>query len=469
MKLSLIPSPYEISYLPGFTKADAVFEMYEDKRLPHEGFVLHIDGRIRLGASSEAGFFYGSSLLDQIRYQCGQNLPNVHIRDFPKYSYRAFMIDSCRHFQPVESIKKMIDYCALMRFNVFHWHLTDDQGWRAEIKAYPELCEKGSVRYANNFGTEQNEDVHEGFYTQAQMREIVDYAHSKHMTVVPEIDMPGHVSALLVSIPSIVCGSKKVEMKTSGGIFKDILCAGKDETYDVLYDILDEICEIFPDEYVHIGGDEAPKTQWKGCADCQERIKAEGLAGEEALQGYFINRVRDYLTGKGKKVITWNESLRSGILDTDITVQMWMDRKGDCKKSRNPIIVSDFFHYYTDYPYEMTPLKKVYEYNTDINTNVIGVDTPIWTEYIYDFAKMEYMCFPRFIAVAQSAWCRYKPSYSQFRAQLIELLDWYGIENCAPVSDWDPPAASRPAAVVRHFGTIAPSERVRNFFSKKKK
>lgn len=467
MKLSLIPYPYEISYLPGFTRSDAQIEKTEDKRLPAEGFIVHIDSTIRISASSQAGFFYGESLVEQIKYQCGQNLPNVHIRDFPKYTYRSFMIDSCRHFVPLENVKRMIDYCAKLRFNVFHWHLTDDQGWRAEIKRYPELTEIGSIRYANNFGSEQNEDIHEGYYTQAQMREIVEYAHSKHMTVVPEIDMPGHVSAMLASIPSLVCGEKKVDIKTSAGIFKDILCAGKNETYDVLYDIFDEVCDIFPDEYIHIGGDEAPKNQWKACPDCQKMIKDNGLADEEALQGYFINRVKEYLSGKGKKVITWNESLRSGNLDTDITVQMWMDKKGDCKKSKNPIIVSDFFHYYADYPYEMTPLKKVYDYNTDINSNVIGVDTPIWTEYVADIEKMEYMCFPRFVAVAQSAWCRYKPSYSEFRTQLGEIIGFYGFSNAAKPDCWDPSVSTRLSGVIRHFGSIAPNEHIRNIFTKK--
>ena len=283
MKLSLIPAPYEISYLPGFSKTDAEVEKLQDNSIENEGFVIHIDGKISISASSEVGFFYAENLIEQIKYQCGQNIPNVYIEDFAKYSYRAFMIDSCRHFVSIENLKRMIDHCAKLRFNVFHWHLTDDQGWRAEIKKYPELTEIGSVRYGNNFGSEQNDEMHSGFYTQNEMREIVEYAHSKYMKIVPEIDMPGHVSALLASIPSLVCGDKKVEMKTKPGIFKDIICAGNDENYDILYDIFDEICEIFPDEYIHIGGDEAPKIQWKNCEDCQNLMKQENLANEEEL------------------------------------------------------------------------------------------------------------------------------------------------------------------------------------------
>ncbi len=468
MKLSLIPAPYEISYLPGFSRVDAPIETENDSRLKNESFVIHINGKIRIRASSEAGFFYAKNLLEQIKFQCGQNIPNVHIKDIPKYSYRSFMIDSCRHFVTTDNLKRMIDHCAKLRFNVFHWHLTDDQGWRAEIKKYPELTEIGSVRCGNHFGSEQNDEIHSGFYTRDEMREIVEYAHKNHMIVVPEIDMPGHVSALLASVPSLVCGDKKVEIKTTPGIFKDIVCAGNDESYDILYDILDEFCEIFPDEYIHIGGDEAPKEQWKRCADCQELMKKENLANEEELQGYFINRIKNYLSQKGKKVITWNESLNGGNLDKDIIVQMWMDRKDLSSKSGNPVIVSDFFHMYMDYPYSMTPLKKVYEYNTDINSLVLGTDVPIWTEYVRDIEYMEYMCFPRYIAAAQSAWSRNKPAYSHFRAQLIELTDYFGIPNAAKEAEWDPKPMTRLTEVIKHFGSIAPVEAIRKHFTDKK-
>ena len=466
MKLSLIPAPYKISYLPGYSRADVETEKLLDNSLENESFTIHIDRKIRICASSDAGFFYAEKLVDQIKYQCGQNIPNVYIEDAPKYSYRAFMIDSCRHFVSVENLKRMIDHCAKLRFNVFHWHLTDDQGWRAEIKKYPELTKIGSVRYGNHFGSEQNDEMHSGFYTQDEMREIVEYAHSKYMKVVPEIDMPGHVSALLASISSLVCDGKTVEIKTKPGIFKDIICAGNDENYDILYDIFDELCEIFPDEYIHIGGDEAPKIQWKNCKDCQALIKKENLANEEELQGYFINRIKNYLSQKGRKVITWNESLNGGNLDKDVTVQMWMDKKGLSEKSGNPVIVSDFFHMYADYPYSMTPLKKVYEYNTDIAQTVIGTDIPIWTEYVCDIEYMEYMCFPRYIAVAQSAWSKNKPSYTEFRNQLKELLSYFDIKNIAPEKDWDPKLLTRLPDVIKHFGSIAPSDSIRNYFNR---
>lgn len=461
MKLSLIPAPEKIEYLAGFSKASAEVVKVSDNTIPEEGFVIDIDGKITVRASSDSGFFYAGKALEQIQFQCGQNLQNVHIEDSPEFPYRSFMIDSCRHFFPVKSIKRMIEHCAKLRFNVFHWHLTDDQGWRPEIKGYPELTEVGSIRRENHFGSEQNNNIHAGFYTRVQMEDIVKFAHERHMTVVPEIDMPGHVSALLKSIPYLACGGKQVEIKTKPGIFKDIVCAGSEKSYETLFEILDEICDIFPDEYIHIGGDEAPKIQWKGCPECQKRIADEGLKNEEALQGYFINRIKNYLAGKGKKVITWNESLKSGMLDDDVTVQMWMDPKRLSAKSPNKIINSDFYHRYADYPYAMTPLKKVYNYNLKINGNVIGSDIPIWTEYVSSLKRMEYMCFPRFMAAAQAAWCKNKPIYKQFKTELIELMPYFGVRNAAKPEEWDPPAHSRLTELINHY-----NENIKNLFEK---
>lgn len=464
MKLSLIPFPEKIEYLNGFTNAGAKTEIISDLSVDKEGFIIDINGGVTIRASSDAGIFYAQKALGQIKFQCGQNLQNVHIEDSPRYRYRAFMIDSCRHFVSVKEIKKMIEYCALLRFSVFHWHLSDDQGWRPELEEMPELVEIGSVRYENHFGREQNKKIHAGFYTKAQMKDIINFAHERHMTVVPQIDMPGHSSALLKAVPSLVCGDKKVEIKTSPGIFKDIICAGNEKNYETLFRILDGICEIFTDEYVHIGGDEVPKNQWTECPKCQERIKNKGLKNEEELQGYFINRIAGYLASKGKKAITWNESLKSGILDENITVQMWMDPKKLCNKSPNKMIASDFYHYYADYPYAMTPLKKVYNYEPIINGNVIGIDTPVWTEYIYDFGRMEYMCFPRFIAAAQTAWSKNKPAYSQFKNELKELMPYFGIKNAAKPDEWDPPAYSRIFGIIKHFGAVSPNKIVRNIF-----
>lgn len=468
MKLSLIPAPEKIEYLQGFTNVTAEVTEFPDMSVPGEGFIICINGNITVKASSDAGFFYADKTLEQIKFQCGQNLPNVYIEDSPEFSYRAFMIDSCRHFFSVREIKRMIEHCAKLRFNVFHWHLTDDQGWRPEIKSYPVLVNIGSIRRENHFGSEQNSKIHAGYYTRAQMEDIIRFAHERHMQVVPEIDMPGHTSALLKSIP-LACGGKAVEIKTKPGIFKDIVCAGSEKSYETLFEILDEICEIFPDEYIHIGGDEAPKKQWESCPECQKRIRDEGLPDEEALQGYFINRIKNHLAEKGKKVITWNESLNSGILDEDVTVQMWMDPKGLSKKSPNKVINSDFYHRYADYPYAMTPLKKVYDYNLRINGNVIGSDIPIWTEFVSGIKRMEYMCFPRFIAAAQAVWCKAKPPYAQFKTELLELMPYFGVKNAAKPEEWDPPIYSRLYGIIKHYGSLHPDEKIRKLFTDKRK
>ncbi len=454
MKLSLIPAPTKIEYANGV--ADINCEVIKNivPFADSEEFEIKIRKTVEITAGGEAGLYYASLLLEQIKYQCKDSLPYLTVKDSPRYKYRAFMIDCCRHFFSVDDLKTMISHCALMRFNVFHWHLTDDQGFRIDIKKYPALTEKGSVRHGTHLGSEQNNYDYGGFYTAEQIREIVLFAHAHHMTVVPEIDMPGHASAMLCAIPQLVCGNKNVNVKTSAGIFKDIICAGNEESLRIIFDILDEVCELFPDEYIHLGGDEAPKKQWKSCPLCNKKIEEGHLSGYEALQGYFINSVADYLEKKGKKVITWNESLKSGILKESVTVQQWMDMKHLSEKCKNKVIVSDFYHRYADYPYAMTPLKKVYEYDTDIKDGVMGTDIPIWTEYIGTLDHMEYMCFPRFIACAHSAWSGNSIPYNDFKKDLIKLLPWFDIKGCAREAEWDPKALTRLPKVIKHFYSL---------------
>lgn len=437
MKLFLLPAVSELYYLDGFTRVDAPVTREIDNDLGRESYTIKIYDDITIRAADDAGFYYADITLSQIKAQCGQNIPNVLINDSPRFSYRSFMIDSSRHFFTTEEIKRMIEHCAKLKMNVFHWHITDDQGWRAEIKAFPELTQIGSIRKGSHFRFENNEDIHGGYYTVEEMKEVVEFAHARHMIVVPEFDMPGHTCALMHSIPGLACGGKEVQMRTTPGISKDILCAGSERTYEVIYKILDEMCEIFTDKYFHIGGDEAPKSQWKSCPVCQQKIKDENLKNEEELQGYFINRIGNYLKEKGKTVITWNDSLKSGNIDSDINVQMWLDLSGLSKKSSNTIINSNNTYYYVDYPYAVTPLKKAYRYDPMINKNVIGTDTPIWTENVTTIEKMEYMCFPRFMAVAQSAWCKNKPPYKEFKEAISELNNYFAIENMAKPEKWD--------------------------------
>lgn len=439
MNISLIPFPTKVS-LTSLNKMEVKSEPVKvvDSTLAKEAYELTVcDGTVTVKASGDEGFFYAGKTLDQLKFQYGNMLPELVIEDNPKYEYRSFMMDCCRHFFTVDEIKAMLDLCAAFKFNKFHWHLSEDQGWRIQIDKYPQLVEIGSVRHGTSLGKEVNDKDYGGYYTKDDIREVVEYAKNLYIEVIPEIDLPGHTSALLAAMPEMVCGNKKVEVKKTAGVFEDIICAGEEKNYEIICDILDEVCELFPSEYFHIGGDEAPKKQWKECPKCQAKIKAEGLVNEEELQGYFVNRISEYLRNKGKKVISWNESLNGGNLNDEGIIQYWLDKDKIYEKyPQHKLIVSDFFTYYMDYPYEMTPLKKTYSYNENIG-NVMGVEAPIWTEYIPDFARMLYLCFPRYIAVAQTAWCENKPSYERFEDDLQNIMGMFDTTNWAQKGDWN--------------------------------
>lgn len=274
--------------------------------------------------------------------------------------------------------------------------------------------------------------------------------------MIPEIDMPGHTTALISTYPWLSCRGEQIPVETRGGIFKNILCAGNEAVYDFCFRLFDEIIELFPGEYIHIGGDEAPKARWCNCEKCQAKIKAEGLKNEEELQGYFSNRIIDYLESKGKKVLAWNESLNSGLVRNTAIICDWMDPKHKSEEYANAggkIIAEDFYHYYLDYPYGMTPLKKTYGYsplleklNDEGKKNVVGVETPIWTEYIEDFDRLTYMCFPRMIACGETGWtAEENKDYQSFKLRLRSydaMLKAVGIKM-ADEKEWDPGVRTR--------------------------
>ncbi len=450
MKLNVIPQVQNVTYHGGecwLNDLDVAFnpnENYDD-----EAYCLDIkvDG-ITITAKGEKGKYYAMLTLEQLG-KMGK-VPCCMIYDEPAFTYRSFMIDSARHMQTVDEIKAYITAAARYKFNYFHWHLCDDQGWRMESEKYPELMLKGSYRDCHGFGS-PNKETYGGYYTKSQIKEIIDFCAEKFIEVIPEFDIPGHSTAAISTYPWLSCRGMQVPVETVGGIFKNILCAGKEEVYDFCYGILDEICELFPCKYVHIGGDEAPKARWCKCPECQMKIKQEGLKNEEELQGYFVNKMIEYLASKGKEVLVWNESLNSGILDKRAITCDWMDPKGKSEEYANAggrIIVEDFYHYYLDYHYGMTPLKKTYEYNPYLEKlnergkkGVMGVETPIWTEYIEDFDKMSFMCFPRMIAVAERGWVKPENAdYPSFRVRVESergYLKSLGI-NMAAQDEWDP-------------------------------
>ena len=459
-RIDVIPMPNKITYLGGETKInpEKLAATVSDS-LEQEEYVLTADknGVQILGGSEKAVFYAKQTLL-----QLGEVCPCVKIEDKPAFAHRGFMLDTVRHIFSVEDTKKLIDAAASVKMNVMHWHLTDDQGFRIYSSRRPDAALKGSVRKSSDFGRLKESGEYGGYFTADEMKEIVDYCAERYITVIPEFDIPGHSSALLHAFPQLSCKGEEVEVKTSQGIYEDILCAGNDETLDVVFDILSDILEIFPSEYIHIGGDEAPKARWKECPHCQERMKKEGLKDEETLQGWFTNQVVEFLKTKGRKAVVWNESLKSGVVDGSVTVQMWMDKKKlsvDFANDGGRMINSDFIHYYCDYPYGMTPLIKTYNYNPvdkkiKDKSSVIGVEAPIWTEYINSFEHLCHMFFPRVTAVAETGWTyETNKNAADFQRRFMaysDILKKIGIIP-APPEEWNPSLFDRLTKTVSFF------------------
>ena len=422
-----------------------------DEKMKDEAYKIEInDGETIITSKGEKGKYYAELTLAQLE-RAGKT-PLCKIEDEPEFVYRGFMIDSARHMQTIDEIKAYITAAASFKMNVFHWHLCDDQGYRIESEKYPNLNKIGSYRKCHGFKSD-NMEPYGGYFTKDEIRDVIAFCKEKHIDVIPEIDMPGHTCAIIASYPELTCRSNAtVEVATDGGIFRDILCAGKDSTLEFCYGLLDEIADLFPYEYIHLGGDEAPKARWCECADCQKRIKDNNLKNEEELQGWFTQMMIAHLRERGKKVICWNESLHSGLIGKDDSIICnWMDRKNYCSDFANKggkVIAEDFYHYYLDYEYGMTPLKKTYEYNpyfdglnSEGEKNILGVETPIWTENVKNFDRMSYMCFPRLIAVAEAGWTRRSnKDYADFKVRVEnqrEYLASLGIKQ-ADKKCWDP-------------------------------
>lgn len=345
------------------------------------------------------------------------------VKDQPRYSHRGMLLDCGRHFMTPEFVKRYIDLLALHKLNVLHWHLTDDQGWRVEIKKYPKLTEVGAWRKATR-DDEQPRDAqgrYGGFYTQDQIRAIVAYAAARHVTIVPEIEMPGHAQAALASYPDLSCTGGPFEVGTQWGVIDDVFCAGNDHTFEFLQDVLSEVLELFPGQFIHVGGDECPKERWKKCAKCQARIQADHLKDEHELQSYFIRRIEKFLNSKGKRLIGWDEILEGG-LAPNATVQSWrgMDGAVAAAMAGHDVISSPTSHCYLDYaqsnaPGEPTnmgfiPLQRVYEFeptpaklNAEQARHILGLEGNIWTEHAPQL-RIDWQVFPRLCALAEIGW-----------------------------------------------------------------
>ncbi len=430
-----------------------------------EGYTLSVTAKnIVLKSPSAAGLFRGAQTLrqllpPQVEAEGGLTaegaavVPACHITDAPRFSYRGMHLDVSRHFFTVEEVKRYLDIMALHKFNVFHWHLTDDQGWRIEIKKYPELTAVGSQRKETLIGHGGRPPFvydgtpHGGFYTQDQAREIVKYAADRFITVIPEIEMPGHAVAAIASYPWLSCTGKELEVQTRWGVFDDVFCAGRDTVFVFLEDVLAEVAGIFPSEYIHIGGDECPKVRWENCPACQKRIKEEGLKDEHELQSWFITRMEKYLSSHGKKIIGWDEILEGG-LAPGATVMSWRGIKGgiEAAKMEHDVIMTPTTHMYLDYyqgephgePLAIggyLPLERVYsfeplpdELSPEEQEYILGLQGNVWTEYISTMSHLEYMAFPRAFAVAETGWTpEMKKDFEEFLARLEILKERYDL------------------------------------------
>lgn len=402
--------------------------------LGKEGYKLIIDAnQINIVSSNPAGIFYGIQSLKQLLpIESGKTdmaIPALEIEDQPRFSWRGNMLDVGRHFFPVSFLKKYIDILAMYKINVFHWHLTDDQGWRIEIKKYPMLTEISHWREETVVGHARDSKVFDGlgyggFYTQDQIKDLVQYAAERFITVVPEIEMPGHSCAILAAYPNLGCTGGPYKVQGMWGVHKDVFCAGNVETFQFLEDVLDEVCELFQSEFIHVGGDECPKAAWENCPKCQERIQKEGLADEHELQSYFIKRMERYLDSKGRRLIGWDEILEGG-LPPKATVMSWRGEKGgiEAAKQNHDVVMSPNSHMYFDY-YQAEdkeneplaiggylPLEKVYSYeplpgelNAEEKKHILGAQANLWTEYIPSTSHAEYMLLPRLCALSEITW-----------------------------------------------------------------
>ncbi len=356
----------------------------------------------------------------------GFAIPAVTIDDYPRFAWRGLHLDCGRHFFPVDFVKKYIDYIALHKMNYFHWHLTEDQGWRIEIKKYPLLTEIGSCRsgtiIGHNPGTGDDSTEYCGYYTQDQIRDVVKYAAARYITIIPEIELPGHSSAALTAYPWLGCTGGPYQVQHRFGVFKDVFCAGNDSVFQFLENVLDEVMALFPSRYIHIGGDECPKDSWKACPKCQQRMKDLGLKNEEELQSYFVQRIEKYINSKGHNIIGWDEILEGGIAP-NATIMSWRGEKGGIEAARqhHSVIMTPGEYVYFDHSQlrnddSLTiggylPLDRVYQYepiprelNETEATYVMGAQANVWSEYMSNPRKVEYMLFPRLSALSEVLW-----------------------------------------------------------------
>ncbi len=450
-------------------KAKTISLNIDSKVTSKEGYVLEVNANgVAIKAGTENGLFYGiQTLLQLVPVNGVKKLPCVYIEDEPRFSWRGMLMDNCRHMFSVTYIKKFIDQLAKHKLNKFHWHLTEDQGWRIEIKKYPKLQEIAAYRNGTQIGPNRKKDVdsikYGGYYTQEQIKEVVAYATSRFVEVIPEIEMPGHSVAAITAYPYLACGDvsfengKPFEVRKVWGVSKDLYCAGNDTVFTFLEDVLNEVMPLFPSQYIHIGGDEAPHDAWHTCPKCQARIKKEGLKDEAALQSWFIQRMEKFINSKGKKIIGWEEIMQGGLAD-NATVHSWLGVESGLKaaKSGHDVIMSPYSHLYID-GYQAdpkiepmaigywVPIDSVYAFEpvhpalTETEAkHILGAQGNLWTEFIGTEDYFEYMVYPRIAALAEIDWTpKALKNFEDFKSRLstqYQRYDKQGIQFRIPVA-----------------------------------
>ncbi len=456
---------FKLKVVTKYSNANSITLNFErsDHAIPG-AYNLTVDKKgVYIAGDNAEGVLYGIQTLIQlfpVQKKGPLSIPQLSITDYPRFAYRGMHLDVCRHFFPVDFIKKYIDYLAAYKFNTFHWHLTDDQGWRIEIKKYPLLTSVGGYRNGTIIGRypgKGNDSLHYGgFYTQDEIKEVVKYAADRYIDVIPEIEMPGHASAAIAAYPQLSCfpdestqtgktpwaGTKEgKQVQQTWGVFEDVFCPSE-YTFNFLQDVLDEAMPLFPSKYVHIGGDECPKEAWKRSPFCQQLIRDNNLKDEHGLQSYFIQRIEKYINGKGKKIIGWDEILEGG-LAPNATVMSWRGEEGgiEAAKQNHDVIMTPGTYCYLDHAQSKNedsvtiggylPLEKVYGYepvpamlNAGQAKHILGAQGNVWTEYMAYPSKVDYMIFPRMMALSEVLWSpKEKRNWKDFERRLPAILD----------------------------------------------
>ena len=434
----IIPMPLKYEEKGGNVPVPASIEYTEEKSLGAEGYKISVSERgVKVAFGGNRGCIWADVTLKGLAKD--GKLPICEIEDKPRFSYRGLSLDVSRHFFKPEEIKKVIDLMSGLKMNALHWHLSDDQGFRIESVKFPGLQAESK-----------------DYYTREQIKDIVKYAESKGVEVIPEIDMPGHTRAILAAFPDLSCSKKKVKVGRSGGIYKRILCAGNEDVYKFLEELLTEVTELFPSERFHIGGDEAPKIEWNACPACKAKLAELGLTRMGDLQGYFSVRVAKILKKLGKKPVMWNDALLSVNVPDDVRIQYWTasynKQVAEFAKSGGEWVFSDMFEVYLDYPYSMTGLKKMHSmplslYSAgDFNAHPpIGLEACLWSERVDTNEKLEDRLIPRLFALSEKAWSEGESSYEDFEKRskaLCERLSKDGF-TVKPYDQWNPEGEGR--------------------------